>query len=137
MLPARPSHKTQLSAGEKIVLAGALIAIRRKQRLPVEVPEGLHAAAAVVVAGAKTKITLRGNRHADVRTFGGIGVLIVDALAVRVELVAEKVVVETAARAGKRPISVRRLEGPAVRTKAQFGRACRPVGAPHLHHAGH
>ena len=101
MVPARSSIDSKFGAGQQVVIARELVGIGREQACVVEVPLALHSGAAVGVPCSDAKGDAIIQRNTDVSTHQGIGIIVIVALAVGVELIAEEVVVEDAARAGQ------------------------------------
>ena len=88
-----------------------------------------------------TKICAQRNRvtqpGAQIRAFQRVGVSIVHARSVRVELVAEKVVIENSTCPRQRSLAARASEISTVRAEKQFRSSGAAGSSPHLHHARH
>src|SRR3984893_19239275 len=69
MLPARGPRYGQLRARQQIVLACALVEVRRQDRISVEIPVALHAGSAIGVAGTQTESRPVSQLHSDVAAF--------------------------------------------------------------------
>src|ERR1043166_203681 len=76
-------------------------------------------------------------RNPDIAAFGGIGVVIVRTVSVGVELLAEEVVVEAAARAGESAVTMRGAEVAAIGAEQQLGARRGSGGAEELNDARH
>ncbi len=76
-------------------------------------------------------------RGTEVRALQRVGIGIVDAGAVGVELVAEEVVIEVAAGSGERCVAIRGGEVSAIGAEAEFRRRSAAGAGEDLHYAGH
>src|SRR5208283_5312713 len=92
---------------------------------------------AVGMSNAYPQPNLTGQGRSDVRACERIRISVVDALPVGVELIAEKIVVEAAERAGHGRIAIGRAEIPSIGAEAQFGDGSAAGSRPDLHHTGH
>ena len=137
VLPCSRPADREIAAGEEVVLVRVLVGIGRKLRIAVEPPVRLHPGPTVVVTGAQAKGDAVGDLHADVAALQRVGVGVVDALALGVELVGEHVVVEDAARAGHRSITVGGGEVSAIGAELNLRRSRAAGRGPKLHDAGH
>src|SRR5215470_10326374 len=137
VLPARwPDHR-KFRARHCIVLSRTLIRLGRKWWESVEIPLTLYSGAAVGVAPAHAQEGAVPQFDPDIRALPGVGVIVVRAGSLSVELVAEEVVVEAVVRAGDREISVCRRQVSAIGAEAQLRTLARPGASEHLHDAGH
>src|SRR6516162_6373556 len=89
------------------------------------------------MAEAKAKRYTRRNTNPEVSTLQRIGIDVVDALSLRVELVEEEVVVEDLVRARNRGISVRRGEGSTISAEVEHRLQAGAGSGPKLHNASH
>src|SRR5579872_6793695 len=109
----------------------------RLQRVAVKVPFPGQAGVAVRVAQAHPQHDFIGKRHAKISALQRVGIRIVYALSVSVELVGEEVVIETSSRPGERRIAVRGSQVSAVSAKTQLWSLRRSLAGPNLHYARH
>ena len=137
MLPARRPGYGEICAGQQIILPRALVKVRGKYWVSVEIPVALHAGDAIGMAGAHAQRRPVGQFRADIQALQRVRIIVVRALTHSVELVAEQVVIEAASRPGKRCIAVRRPQISAVRAKTQFGDGSAARASKNLDHAGH
>src|SRR6185437_2971923 len=136
VLPLFRRIEFERNVREKIVLARAFIAVGWDKLLPIEVEERLHATARIGMPEAQAQRGICREPRAQIGAFGRVRVLVVDALALSIELLAKEVVIEAASGAGESRESVRRGKCSTVRSQSEFRSARRPSRAEHLHHAG-
>ena len=115
MLPSRrPGHR-QLSAAQQIVELRPVAGIRRLQRDAIELPFARNSGMTIGMTNAHPQRSAVIERRPNIRALERVGISVVDAGAVGIELAAEQVVVEAPARPSQRSVAIRGAEISAVR----------------------
>src|SRR5579863_1888366 len=120
MLPSGGLIDRKLGAANQSIELRPVAGIGRENWIAIEIPLPRNAGMRVGVTEAYTKRYAIVKRRAEIRSFQRIGISVVDALAVGIELVAEQVVIEYPARPGKRSVSAGGSEVSAIGAEAQF-----------------
>src|SRR5882724_2964427 len=94
VLPPGRHGNQQFAAGQKIVRAGTLVLVGRKDSVAVETPLSRHSRASIGMPGTHTKKDCRINLHSNISALKSIPVFGVGSLPIGLELICEGVVIE-------------------------------------------